>query len=385
MTQSRPGWPERINRTTVTIASVGGVVLLFAIHAASAVDKGKAPKAPVAIPVAAGKPVVQDLPIWLSGVGTVSPLNLVDVKARVDGQLIRLDFREGQDVQVGQVLAQLDPRPYQALVDQAAANKARDQAQLANARLDLARAIKLAAIGAGTGQNADTLKAQVATLAATVAGDQAQLESARLNLGFTTIRSPITGRAGLRQIDPGAMIHASDATGIVTVTQVQPIAVLFSLPQDALPALRQAARDAPVAALDRSSDSEIAHGSLSVVDSQVDPTNGQVKLKAVFANADHALWPGSLIAARIRASVQLGAMVVPATAIQTSQDGNFVYVVGADRKVALRPVRTGATVNGVTAISAGLALDDMVVFTGQSRLEKGSSVAIRSLAWGRNP
>lgn len=373
--------PERPGRRVARLAALvvgGGAALALVLHFAAGGEKPKDKGGDLAIPVTAGPPAVRPMPIWLQGVGTVSPLNAVDVKARVDGQLISLAFREGQDVRAGAVLAQIDPRPYKALVDQAAANLAKDQAQLANAKLDFDRATKLAGLGAGTGQNADTLRAQVAALAATVAADRAQLDSARLNLEFTTIRSPVTGRVGIRQVDPGAMIHASDATGIVTVTQMQPIAVLFTLSQDDLPAIRKAGANAPVAAMGRAEGAELARGALSVVDSSVDSANGKVRMKAVFANQDHALWPGSLIAARLRVSVQDKALLVPSSAIQTSQDGTFVYLVKPDHTVMMRPVKAGASADGQTAILTGVAPGDVVVFSGQSRLESGTRVEVRA-------
>lgn len=275
-------------------------------------DHSHAATTPVAIPVTVGTVTKRDVPIWLSGIGSVQPIHLVTVKVRVDGQLEHVTFTEGQEVSAGDVLAQIDPRPFQAQLDQALANKAKDQAQLANARLDLGRANKLATLGAGTSQNADTLKAQVAQLEATVQADQATVDTARLNVDFCTVTSPLDGRVGMRLVDPGAIVHASDATGLVTVTQMQPIAVLFPLPQDDLPAVLagQARGELPVAVDTRDGVHHLADGKLVFVDSQVDQTNGQVRLKANFANTDRSLWPGAFVTARVKVRTDHEATVV---------------------------------------------------------------------------
>jgi multidrug efflux system membrane fusion protein len=269
--------------------------------------------APAAIPITADLATTRDMPIWLSGIGSVQPINVVTVKVRVDGQLDRAAFTEGQDVHAGDVLAQIDPRPFQAQLNQALANQAKDKAQLANARLDLGRASKLATLGAGTSQNADTLKAQVAETDATVQADQAMVDTARLNLGFCTVTSPLTGRVGMRLVDPGAIVHASDPNGLVTVTQMQPIAVLFSLPQDDLAEILagQARAEMPVAVETRDGGRHLADGRLVFIDSQVDPANGQVRLKANFANTDRSLWPGTFVTARVKVHTDRAATVVP--------------------------------------------------------------------------
>ena len=341
-------------------------------------DRGHEPgtSAPAAIPVTTGLATTRDMPIWLSGIGSVQPINVVTVKVRVDGQLDRVAFTEGQDVRAGNVLAQIDPRPFQAQLSQALANQAKDQAQLTNARLDLGRASKLATLGAGTSQNADTLKAQVAELEAAVQADQAMVDTARLNLGFCTVTSPLTGRVGMRLVDPGAIVHASDPSGLVTVTQMQPISVLFSLPQDDLAEVLagQAQGELPVAVETRDGGRHLADGRLVFIDSQVDPANGQVRLKANFANADRSLWPGTFVTARVKVRTDHAATVVPDRAVLRGENGPYVYVVRADRTVAVQEVKPGPSIDGFTEILSGVQHGDDIVLDGQSRLAPGAKV-----------
>ncbi len=309
----------------------------------------------------------------------MQPINVVTVKVRADGQLDRVAFTEGQDVQAGEVLAQIDPRPFQAQLNQALANQAKDQAQLANARLDLGRASKLATLGAGTSQNADTLKAQVAELEATVQADEAMVETARLNLGFCTVTSPLTGRVGMRLVDPGAIVHASDPNGLVTVTQMQPISVLFSLPQDDLAEVLagQARGELPVAVDARDGGRHLADGKLVFIDSQVDPANGQVRLKANFANADRSLWPGTFVTARVKVRTDHAATVVPDRSVLRGENGPYVYVVRADHTVAVEEVKPGPSTDGFTEILSGVQPGQSIVLDGQSRLAPGVKVDVR--------
>ncbi len=331
------------------------------------------------VPVTVATVTARDMPIWLSGIGSVQPINAVTVKVRVDGQLERVLFTEGQEVRAGDVLAEIDPRPYQAQLDQAVANKARDQAQLANARIDLGRANKLATLGAGTSQNADTLKAQVTQLEATVQADQAMVDTARLNLEFCTIKSPLDGRVGMRLVDPGAIVHASDPNGLFTVTQMQPISVLFSLPQDDLPDVLagQAKGELPVAVFTRDGSRHLADGRLVFVDSQVDQTNGQVRLKANFANTDRSLWPGAFVTARVKVRTDHAATVVPDRAVQRGESGAYVYLLQANQTVAVRQVKPGPTAEGFTDILSGLKPGETIVVDGQSRLAPGVKVDAR--------
>lgn len=361
----------------IAIALGGGAALVAAIVMINFHGSDDAPKAKEFVPVSVAQVSIRDVETWKLGVGAVEPIESVDVKARVDGQIVRILFREGDVVAKGQPLAQIDPRPYKALYDQARANRDRDAAQLANLRLDLDRAVKLAALGAGTSQNVDTLKAQVAAQRAIVAADQAQIDTARLNYDWTTVRSPIAGRIGLRQVNLGATVRQNDATGIVTVTQITPIAAVFTLPQDALPAITGIGKAAEVVLSDQAGAAELARGQLVSIDSKVDLDSGQVRVKANFANGNGRLWPGTLVSARLRTGVVQQAVTVPASAIQTSQTGPFIYVLKPGNTVDARPVRTGDTIDGITLILGGIAKGETVVTSGQSRIAKGSQVAPR--------
>ncbi|WP_169055107.1 efflux RND transporter periplasmic adaptor subunit [Azospirillum sp. TSA2s] len=357
------------------LGGIGGVALTTLRPGAT--GSAAAASAPPGVPVTVGTAMERDLPIWLSGIGSVQPLNAVAVKVRVDGQLNLVAFTEGQEVHAGDLLAQIDPRPFEAQLKQAQANLAKDQAQLGNAKADLARVAKLASTGFASGQNADTVKAQAASLEATVQADQAMVDTARLQLGFTRITSPIDGRVGLRQLDPGSIVHPTDANGLVTVTQMQPIGVLFSLPQDDLPGILAAsAQGKPVVeAYTRDGKSRLAQGELTFVDSQVDATNGQVRFKATFANGDRALWPGAFVTARLLVRTEHNATAVPSRAVQRGQKGPYVFIAKPDRTAEMRAVTLGPTVDGMTALASGVTPGEMVVFDGQSRLSAGSRIA----------
>ncbi|MGF6851463.1 efflux RND transporter periplasmic adaptor subunit [Paraburkholderia sp. CI3] len=333
-------------------------------------------KAATAVPVNAGHPVSRDFPIRVAAVGTVLALNTVDVKVRVDGQLQRVAFTEGQDVKAGQLLAQLDQGPLTAQLHQAEAAQRKDQASLNNARLDLARYSKLVGIGAATTQAVDTAKAQVEALSATVAADAALVQSDRLQLSFTTLSAPFTGRVGAREADIGAIVHPADTTGIVTVTQMEPITVLFSVPQDVLPELLANQAKAPLAVnvTTGSGSTPLADGTLVFIDSTVDPTTGQIRLKASFTNQDRKLWPGELVNARVLVRTDTQRLAVPSRAVVNSQNGTQLYVIAANGTAQMRPVQSGVTVDGMTEIRSGIAPADLVVFDGQSRLNPGVHV-----------
>ncbi|CAB3724733.1 efflux RND transporter periplasmic adaptor subunit [Paraburkholderia rhynchosiae] len=338
-------------------------------------------KAATAVPVNSGHPVSRDFPIRVAAVGTVQALNTVDVKVRVDGQLQRVAFNEGQDVKAGQLLAQLDQGPLTAQLHQAEAAQRKDQASLDNARLDLARYSKLVNIGAATTQAVDTAKAQVEALAATVAADAALVQSDRLQLSFTTLAAPFTGRVGAREADIGAIVHPADTTGIVTVTQMEPITVLFSVPQDVLPELlaNQAKAPLAVSVTTRSGSTPLADGRLVFIDSTVDPTTGQIRLKASFTNQDRKLWPGELVNARVLVRTDMQRLAVPSRAVVNSQNGTQLYVIAANGTAQMRPVQTGVIVDGMTEIRSGIAPTDLVVFDGQSRLNPGVQVAATTI------
>jgi len=355
----------------VAVAGVGRYSWLS--HAQAA-----APKAVTAVPVHMSQATQMDVPVWLSAIGNVQPLNSVNVRVRADGELTQVLFNEGQMVTAGSLLAQIDPRTYQAQVAQAQAAVARDQAQLANLHINLQRATNLAAAKAGPTQDVDTYKAQMAAQQATVQADQAALDNARLQLGFTQVRAPFTGRTGQRQADVGSIVHAAEATGLVTLTQMDPITVAFAVSQDDLAQILEQNAKTPleVIAVSRDGSHEIARGKLTFIDSQVAVASGQVQLKAQFDNGKRQLWPGELVSARLLINTQQDATVVPASAVQLGRDGDYVYVVNARQEVEARQVKTSPIViDGKQWIRSGLNPGETVVTVGQSRVAPGVKVS----------
>jgi multidrug efflux system membrane fusion protein len=324
----------------------------------------------------------RDMPTWVSGVGTVTPINVVTVKSRVDGQLDKVAFEEGQMVAAGDLLAQIDPRPFQASLAQAEGASRRDAAQHANAELDLARYAKLSSLQVVPRQQLDAQKAQAEALLATVASDKGAVDAARLDLSFTRITAPIAGRVGQRIVDAGTQVHASDTTGLVTITQIEPITVAFSVSQDVLASLAEAQRNAPLAVTvsARDGSKELASGELVFIDSQVAAGTGQVVVKARFANRDHALWPGAFVAAKLLLSTQQGALTVPDAALQRDASGSFVYIVDASHMARLRRVQTGVSADGYTLITGGVAVGEHVVIEGQGDLQPDVAVDERNAA-----
>jgi multidrug efflux system membrane fusion protein len=329
------------------------------------------------VPVLAATAVTKDVGVYLNGLGTVAPLNTVTVKSRVDGQLLRIDFTEGQLVSAGQVLAELDPRPFQVQLMQAEGQKSKDEAALHNAQVDLQRYQVLYAQDSIAKQQLDTQVATVQQDEATIKSDQAQVESAKLNLTYARITAPAGGRVGLRQVDVGNIVHASDANGVVVITQLQPIDVVFTLPADQIPqVLPQVHAGTPlgVDAYDRDLKHKLASGRLLAVDNQIDPTTGTVRLKAIFANQDDALFPSQFVNARLLVNVLKGAVTVPVAAIQRSPQSTFVYAIKPDQTVESRNVVAGLTEGDDTVIQSGLAAGDRVVIDGVDKLRPGMKV-----------
>ncbi|MGH8452446.1 efflux RND transporter periplasmic adaptor subunit [Pseudomonas sp.] len=360
-----------------------GVLIVLSLAAVAGgvqwIRRAQAAPLPVeasAVPVRLSPVSRQDLPIWISAIGNVQALNSVNVRVRVDGEVQKILFNEGQMVTAGSLLAVIDPRVYQAQVAQAQALVAKDQAQLANLRVNLDRASKLAAAKAGPTQDVDTFRAQLAAQQATVQADQAALDSARLQLEFTQVKAPFTGRTGQRLLDVGAIAHGAEATGLVTITQMNPISVAFAVSQDDLAQiLEENAKGAlQVVAMTRDGRQAIAEGRLSFIDSQVAAASGQVQLKAQFDNAAGKLWPGELVSARLLVQTHQDVTVVPAEAVQFGRQGNFVYVVGDDQRVQPRPVDAGTVVDGKQWIRQGLSAGETVVVQGQSRIAPGVKV-----------
>ncbi|BEV72740.1 MdtA/MuxA family multidrug efflux RND transporter periplasmic adaptor subunit [Paludibacterium sp. THUN1379] len=323
--------------------------------------------------------VSRDMTIYLTALGTVTPNNTVTVRSRVDGQLMKLGFSEGQMVRQGQMLAQLDPRPFQVALTQAQGQLARDQAQLKNAQIDLARYRTLLAQNSISQQQVATQEALVAQYQGTVTSDRGAVDNARLQLSYSQVTAPVSGRVGLKQVDLGNIVHASDSNGIVVITQMQPTNVLFSLPQDqvarVLPAIRANAT-LPVDAYDRDNRTRLASGRLLTVDNQVDTTTGTVKLKAVFANQDNALFPNQFVNVRLGTEVRKGALVIPLAAMQRGQPGIFVYLLQPDNTVTLRVIEPGPSEGDQLIVNRGLKAGDRVVTDGMDRLREGSKVSV---------
>jgi multidrug efflux system membrane fusion protein len=329
------------------------------------------------VPVSTAPVLRQDVPIILTGLGTVQAYNTVTLKTRVDGQIMSVNFREGQNVRKGQILAVIDPRPYEVALETAQANLARDQAQLNTAKANLTRSQALLTAGVVAQQDFDTQKAAAGQFEGTVQADRAAINNAKLNLVYTRITSPIDGRVGLRLIDPGNMVHAADTTGMLIVTQMQPIAVLFTLPEDQLPSVLAQSHKGTLKVDGYSRDDQtlLATGKLETVDNQIDVTTGTAKLKAVFDNKDGNLWPNQFVNIHMQLSTAKGALVIPMAAIQRGPDGNLAYIVGADKKVTIQPVTIALTQGNIALISSGLQEGQQVVTEGQDKLQAGSVVA----------
>jgi multidrug efflux system membrane fusion protein len=352
-------------------AALGGVGTLSVPTAVAAQSAASG------IPVQVAAVKRADVPVVLRNIGAVQAFQSVLVRARVDGTLDKIFFTEGQDVKPGDKLAQIDPRPYAAVLAQAVAKKASDEAQLANAQRDLSRYTNLAAKDFASRQQVDTQVAMVAQFTASLQGDDASIAAARLNLDFTNITSPIDGRVGLRQVDVGNLIHATDTTGLVTITQIHPIAVIFTLPQDTLPRIQAAMAKAKLQTIAYTSDDKtiLGQGELLTTDNTIDATTGTIRLKAVFNNADNKLWPGQFVNVRLMIGTIDGALTVPSPAIQRGPNGLFVYVVKPDSTVALQPIDVRQDDGSVAVIDKGLDEGVQVVTGGQSRLQNGSKVA----------
>jgi membrane fusion protein, multidrug efflux system len=336
--------------------------------------------APPAIAVDTAAVTHADVPIYLSGLGTVQAYYTVTVTARVDGELQKIAFTEGQTVHRGDLLAQIDPRPNQAAYNQAVAAKAKDAAQLENAKRDLERYTVLQPQDLASKQTVDTQRAMVDQLAAQLQVDQAVIDNARTQLDYTHIVSPIDGRTGIRLVDPGNIVHAAATTGIVVVTQVQPIAVIFTLPEEDLTAVNAALAAGPVkvTTVSRDGNTELDQGLLTLVDNEIDQNTGTARLKATFGNAHNTLWPGQYVNARVLVRVSSNALTLPAAAVQLGPNGPFTYVVKPDSTVEVRLLKIGEESGGMTVVQSGLALNERVVTSNQYRLQPGAHVRVNA-------
>jgi multidrug efflux system membrane fusion protein len=340
---------------------------------------GRGGAANLAVPVAAAPVTARDFPIYLRGLGNATPYNTVTLKTRVDGEIVQVNFREGQDVNKGQLLAQIDPRPFEVQLHQAEGTQARDEAQLNDAKVNLERFQALYAEKVIAKQQVDTQAALVGQIAGAIQADKAQVENARLQLTYSRITAPISGRIGLRSVDPGNIVHASDPNGLAVITQIQPIAVIFTLPEDYIQMVLKQSRTGTlqVEAYSRDDTTKIATGKLLTINNLIDPTTGTDRLKAVFENSDRTLWPNQFVNIHLLVDVKKNAIVVPAAGIQHSNQGTFAYVVKPDKTVDMRQVKVGATDGNLVAVDSGLQNGEMIVTDGQDKLQPGSKVELR--------
>jgi len=381
-TEPRLRWPVLLLAVAAMALAASLAYLVWHAHAASRAEMAVPGSAPPAIPVETAVAALRDVPRYLTGIGTVQAFNTVTVKARVDGELQQVAFTEGQTVRAGDLLAQIDPRPFEAALNEALAKKSQDEASLANARLDLQRFAALAVKEFATRQQLDTQKALVAQLEATIRGDQASIDNARTQLGYTRITAPIAGRTGVRLVDRGNIVHATDATGIVVLTQIQPISVIFTLPEQMLDAVKtaMAAGPVPIFATARGGSGRLASGTLALIDNEIDTATGTIRLKGTFPNEDEALWPGTFVEVRLLADTYRRAVAVPSQAVLRGQNGLYTYVVRQDGAVEARPIEVEQIADGLAVIRAGVTPGETVVVAGQYRLRPGARVQATTIA-----
>ena len=363
----------------VLLLGVAYMIARWQTHSSAA--SKREPGAPAGVPVSIASARKGEMPVYLNGLGTVTPTNTVTVRSRIDGQLLSVNFQEGQFVKQGELLAQIDPRTFQLQLDQAQGQLARDQAQLGNAKVDLQRYKTLSADGVITQQQYDTQAASVRQFEGVITADQAQIDNAKLQISYCRITAPLSGRIGLRLVDVGNMIHATDPNGLVVITQVQPIAVLFTIPEDNLSEVLKRVRAGEhlsAEAYDRSGQNKIADGRVLTVDNLIDQSTGTTRLKAVFDNKDNTLYPNQFVNIRLLVEIKKNKIIIPAVAIQRGPQGMFVYVVSKDQTVDVRPVQAG-TIEGVNAsIEQGLSENERVVTDGVDKLRSGSKVQVNS-------
>ena len=381
-----PGWRRLawLSLLVVAVAALG-----WWIHTRPS-EQPRAGRSPTGgpVPVVAATAQTGDVAITLNGLGTVTPLATVTIKTQISGQLTQIAFQEGQMVKKGDFLAEIDPRPYQLALEQTQAQLARDQALLKNAQVDLVRYRTLSAQNSIARQQLDTQVALVGQYEATVNADQAQVDNAKLNLVYCHIVSPVNGRVGLRLVDAGNYVQANDANGIVVITQIEPITVIFSLPEDELPAVMKRLRAGatlPVTAYDRGNKVKLATGTLATVDNQVDTTTGTVKLKAQFANEDESLFPNQFVNIQLQVDVLKGATVIPTAAIQRGAPGTYVYAIKSDNTVAVEPVALGPAEAGKVAVQSGVAPGDRIVVDGADKLRDGAKITLPDGGADRQP
>jgi membrane fusion protein, multidrug efflux system len=352
------------------------IVVIWRLSSGTEAPRAAAQTSSPGIPVTAGTVEAADVPVYLQGIGTVQAYNMVAIKSRVDGQIVKVNFKEGDEVKEGEPLFQIDPRPYQAALEQAQAAKQKDEAQLAGAKLDLDRYAKLLGTGYQTRQSYDQQTALVGQLEAAIKGDEAAINNAQLNLHYADIRSPIDGRLGARLVDKGNLVHASDNTPLVTITEIKPIFVSFTLPQETLDDIRQSQAESPLAVRAYNSDGKalLSEGKLTLIDNSIDQATGTIHLKARFDNQDERLWPGEFVNLRLILSTRKGVPTVPQQTVQVGPNGYYAYIIKPDNTVERRPVEVASMQDGLAVISKGLTVGEKVVVDGQYRLTEGARV-----------
>jgi multidrug efflux system membrane fusion protein len=364
-------------RTRVALAAALVALLIVAVatwHWLAAKPVPAAKPAAIAVDVATVSRA--DVPVYLEGLGTVQAFYTVTITARVDGQIDRVAFKEGQEVKKGDLLVQIDPRPYQAALGIAIATRAKDLASLANAKRDMARYSELEPEDLASKQTVDTQRALTAQLTAQLKGDEAAIDNARTQLEYTTIRSPIDGRTGIRQVDPGNNVHATDTTGMVVVTQLEPISIIFSLPEEDFGALSAALARGPVSAtaLSRDDREELDQGTVALIDNEIDQTTGTIRVKATLPNKQRRLWPGEFVNVRVQTQLQRQVLTIPPSAVERGPDGLFAYLVQPDSTIAVAQLTTGAQTGDMVVVEKGLQAGDRVVTSNHYRLQPGSRI-----------
>jgi membrane fusion protein, multidrug efflux system len=360
----------------VVVLALAAIVVIWRLNVGTEVPVAAAQTATPGVPVTAGTVAAQDVPVFLNGIGTVQAYNMVAIKSRVDGQIVKVDFKEGQDIKTGDPLFQIDPRPFQAALEQAQAAKQKDEAQLAGAQLDLDRYEKLIGSGWQTRQSYDQQKATVGQLQASIKGDEAQINTAKLNLSYADIRSPIDGRLGARLVDKGNLVHANDNTPLVMITEIKPIFVSFTLPQDNFDDIRESQNKASLAVYAYSGDGkkQPAEGKLTLIDNAIDQATGTIRLKARFDNENERLWPGEFVSLRAVLSTRQNVATVPSQTVQDGPDGHYAYVIKPDNTVERRAVEIASIQDGIAVVTKGLTPGERVVVDGQYRLTNGARV-----------
>jgi membrane fusion protein, multidrug efflux system len=379
--QSDPviGKSMKSSRVLFALVLAGGILAYVGVTRGvlPAAAPSSAKEAPARIPVMAAAARRTDVPIFLTGLGTVQAFNSVLIKSRVDGQIVKIDFSEGSDVHVGDLLVEIDPAPFEAALAQAQATKLKDQAQLDNARLDFGRFSRLTATGAATAQQADASRALVAQLDANIKADQAMIDLAQVQLEYSRIRSPIEGRVGTRLVDIGNVVRAQDTGGIVVVNQIRPIFVSFALPAASLPQIRARLPNGAIGVTAQDgTGKDLTSGKLTVIDNQINPATATINYKATFDNAGEPLWPGQFVNVRVQIDIRRNVVAAPVTAVQYAQDGAYVFVIGPDHVVQKRAIKVGAFDKTTAVIDDGLHPGEQVVIDGQYRIQAGSTVDV---------